>query len=224
MDLNFNREMAGEKLAGFFESYRKVLVGLLVVFVAFVVVLGVSNLAAAKSAEKDLAVIDSIEYVMTNGSAELSASELEARRVNALKDLAKFNNKGGISGIRANMLSAEIKNIQKDYAAAADFWEKAAGKNKKAYTAPLCYFNAASAYEELDNLDKAEELYKKAVDCKDFDQIAHAKFSLGRVREAKGNKAGAVEVYSDLTEKTPNDAWAQLAKSRLIALELADKE
>lgn len=224
MEANFERESAGDKLAKVFQTYKVVFVGLLVAFVAFIVVFGVANVASSKAAGKDLAVIDSIEYVMTNGSANLKAEELETRRKNALNDLSKFNGKGGIVGVRANMLTAEIKFIQKDFEAAADFWSKAAGKKNKAYTAPLCYFNAAAAYEELNNLDKAAASYEKAVSYKDFDQIAHAKFSLGRVCEAKGDKARALEVYSDLCAATPDDSWAQLAKSRLLALELADKE
>lgn len=224
MENNFSRAQAGEKLAGFFNTYRTVLVTVLAAFVVFVAVLGVANLVSFKTSEKDLSVIDSIEYVLTNNSSDLSDEELDARRTAALNGLAKFNGKGGITGVRANMLTAEIKNIQKDYEAAAGFWEKAASKKKNAYTAPLCLFNAATAYEELNNLDKAEELYSKAASFKDFDQAAHAKFSLGRVRESKGDKKGAVEVYTDLTEKTPDVAWAKLAKSRLIAIELADKE
>lgn len=224
MEAKFEKASATEKLADFFQSYRKVLCAVLVVFVVFVLAFGIGALVSSRAAEKNIAVIDSIEYVLTNGSANLNAEELETRRTTALADLAKFNTKGGITGVRANMLSAEIKFIQKDYAAAADFWTKAAGKKKNAYTAPLCWFNAASAYEELNDLDKAENFYKMAADFADFDQVAHAKFSLGRVREAKGDKTGAVEVYSDLCAKTPDDSWAELAKSRLLALELADKE
>ena len=85
--------------------------------------------------------------------------------------------------------------------------------------APLSYFNAAVAYENAGNLDAAEETYKKVLSYKDFDQIAHAKFSLARLLETKGSKDEAVAVYTELFNSLPDDAWAKLAKSRLLVLE-----
>ena len=47
---------------------------------------------------------------------------------------------------------------------------------------------------------------------------SHAEFSLGRVREAKGDTDGAIEAYRSLLGKNPDTSWGNLAKTRLIAL------
>lgn len=224
MEAKFDKATVGEKFAQFFSTYRKVLVAVLAVLVAFVVVYGVSSTVVTKANSKGIEDIDSIAYLMTKDSASLSEADLETRRVNALAALEKYNGKNGVVGVRANMLSAEIKYSQKSYEEAAAFWIKAAVKGKKSYTAPLCHYNAGVAYEDAGKLADAEMAYSASVSYKDFDQITRAKFSLGRVMEAKGDKSGAIEVYSELFESLPGDSWAKLAESRLIALNAADKE
>lgn len=224
METKFDKATVGEKFAQFFTTYRKILIAALCTLAAFVVVYGVASTVITKSSSKGIEDIDSIAYLMTKDSASLSEAELETRRTNALSSLVKYNEKGGVVGVRANMLSAEIKYSQKNYEEAAAFWTKAAAKGKKAYTAPLCQYNAGVAYEDAAKLDEAEKAYAAVVAYKEFDQITRAKFSLGRVKEAKGDKAGAVEVYSELYGSVPGDSWAKLAESRLIALEAADKE
>lgn len=219
MDEKFEKTTVGEKVAEFVTSFRSIL---LTVVVVVVVVLGVYGTVAAVSAsnsEKGLENIDSISYVMTKDSASLSDEELKGRADTALAALSAYVSKSGIVGVRSNMLAAEIYYSQKDYEKAASAWKKAAEKGKKSYTAPLSYFNAAIAYEEAGNTDEAEKAYRQVVAHKDFDQIAHAKFSLGRVLEEKGSKDEAVAVYTELYNSVPEDSWAKLAKSRLLVLE-----
>ena len=48
---------------------------------------------------------------------------------------------------------------------------------------------------------------------------SHAMFSYGRVLEAQGKYADAVAAYKDLNSNFPDDSWANLAKSRVIALQ-----
>lgn len=224
MEAKFEKATVGEKFTYFFSSYRKILLVLLAVVVVFILGYGITTAVVSNTSKAGLEDIDSISYILTKDSANLSDEDLEKRRAVALSSLEKYNGKSGVVGVRANMLSAEIKYSQDDYEAAASFWKTAAEKGKKSYTAPLSYFNAASAYEDAGKLDEAESCYGKVVSYKDFDQITHAKFNLGRVKETKGDKAGAVEVYSELFGSVPDDSWAKLAESRLIALELTDKE
>lgn len=224
MKAQFEKASAGEKLSGFFVAYRKVLLVVLVVLAVFVLSYGIGASVVSNSNKKGLEDIDSISYNLTKDSAGLSEEALEARREKALSDLAGYNSKSGVVGVRANMLSAEVKYSQKKYDEAASFWTVAAEKGRKSYTAPLCYFNAGVAFEDSGKFDDAEKSYEKTVSYKDFDQIAHAKFSLGRVKESKGDKKGAVEVYTELFGSLPEDSWAKLAESRLISIEISDKE
>ena len=52
---------------------------------------------------------------------------------------------------------------------------------------------------------------------------SHAYFSLGRVREAQGDYAGAVEAYTALNDNFPDDDWGNLAKTRIIELKSEGK-
>ena len=46
----------------------------------------------------------------------------------------------------------------------------------------------------------------------------HAMFSYARVMETKGDYTEASAVYTELNDKYSDSEWANLAKSRLIAL------
>lgn len=224
MKFEVEKSSVSEKFAGFFVSYRKILVAILAVLVVFVLGYGITCSVTSSSSKKGIEDIDSIVYNLTKDSASLDENALAERRETALKSLVEYNKASGVVGVRANMLSAEIKYSASLNEEAASFWMAAAEKGKKAYTAPLCYLNAGVAFENASKLDDAEKCYQKAVEYKDFDQISHAKFSLGRIKETKGDVAGAIEVYSDLYGSVPEDSWAKLAESRLISLENADKK
>lgn len=219
MEKQFEKTTVSEKVADFVLSARGVLLVVMIVAVVAVAAFGTVTAVSVKASEKGLADIDSISYVMTKDSASLSDDELKARGDSALAALGKYTSKGGVVGVRANMLAAEIYFDQKDYDNASKAWTKAAEKGKKSYTAPLSYFNAAVAYEENGKTEEAEKAYRAVISYKDFDQIAHAKFSLARLLETKGSKDEAVAVYTELFNSLPDDAWAKLAKSRLLVLE-----
>lgn len=223
MSENKEKVSVSEKVAGVVDARKTVLVSILVALIIAVVAFVVCSTVIESSNKKGLTVLDSISYNLTKDSASLSADELNARRATALEALSSYTNKGGVVGARANMLAGEVTYSQKKYDEAAKYWTMAASKSKKAYTAPLCSYNAGAAYEELNDLDNAEKSYAKAVENKDFLQRAHAMLSLGRVKEAKGDVDGAVKAYSDLVAAYPNDTFANLANTRLISLEAASK-
>ncbi len=172
---------------------------------------------------KNLSRIDEITFTLTDKSGSLEESELEARRNTAIEQLAPFTKKNGIAGARANMICAEIAFQQKKYQESADFWKAAAKKAKKSYIAPIAYFNIGVCYEQLNNIDAAAENYKIAADNKSFVIKNHAKFSYGRVLEAQGKYAEAVSVFTEINDSNPDDSWAKLAKSRIIALKVQGK-
>lgn len=223
MENQFDKTTLSDKIAEFVSSIRKVLVAILAVVAGVVIVYGAIVIVSLKGTEKALADIDSISYTMTKDSATLTDSDLDAKKDAALASLAKYTAKNGVAGVRANMLAAEIQFSKKDNEAAAKSWILAAEKGKKSYTAPLAYFNAAVAYENAGDMSSAEGTYRKVVSYKDFDQIAHAKFSLGRVLEETGKLDEAVEVYTELFGSSESDSWGKLAKSRVVVL-TSDKE
>lgn len=223
MTENEMKKTAGAKTANFLEKNKKGLVAVLAVLVVLLVGYVVYTSVSAGAAEKNLSKIDEISYELTNGSAGLDENELNARRSDALAKLAQFASKGGVSGVRANLLCAEIAFQQKDYENAVSYWRNAAKAGKKSYTAPLAYFNMAVCYENLDNLSEAAANYKIAADSKDFIMKAHAKFNYGRVLEAMGKYSDAVAAYTELNDQLPDDSWAKLAKTRIITLQTEGK-
>ncbi|WP_051537980.1 tetratricopeptide repeat protein [Treponema sp. C6A8] len=214
---------ASSKAANFLEKNKKglvtVLVAAVVILVAYIIFVSVSSSFNAKNLQK----IDEISYALTNGSAGLSDDELAGRRTKALEDLASFVKNSGVSGVRANLLAADIAYQAGNKEDAVAYWKAAAKAGKKAYTAPIAYFNIASAYEDLDKLDDAAANYKLAADNKDFVMRSHAAFNYGRVLEAQGKYAEAVEAYTKLNDELPDDTFAKLAKTRIIQLKLEGK-
>ncbi len=215
---DFEEQTAGKKLAGFIEKRKTVFITVLVVLICLLAGYVVFASVADKNKAKGLQAIDEITYELTDNSRDLSEEEIAERLATALEKASAYAGKGGIVGARANMLCAEITYQQKNYSESADFWKAAAEKSKKSYLAPLCYFNLAVCHEETGNNDDAATYYKLAADNKNFVMRTHAMFSYARILEAKGDYAGAAATYTELNDNFSGDSWADLGKSRLIAL------
>lgn len=214
---------ADERLSGYVMRHRIPLIIVVTLVVAAIVVYSAYTIAASNINGKGIARIDTIEYELTKNSSDLPESDLETRRADAMTKITRYLKKGGIVGVRANMLAADIAFERKNYAAAKTYWAEAAGKGKKAYTAPLAYYNEAVCAEEMNNTADAVSLYGKAADTEDFMLAAHARFSQGRVYEAQGDYKNAADAYNKVNDKYPDDTWAHLAKTRLIALKAEGK-
>lgn len=219
----FDKANADEKLSGYVMRHRIPIIIVTVVVVAAIVVYSVYTVVTTKVNEKGIASIDTIEYVLTKNSSDLSETELETRRADAMTKITPYLKKSGIVGVRATMLAADIAFERKDYTNAETYWKNAASKGKKSYTAPLAYYNEAVCSEELNKTADAAVLYGKAADAEDFMLAAHARFSQGRVYEVLGDYKNASDAYNKVNDKFPDDTWAHLAKTRLIALKTEGK-
>lgn len=188
--------------------------------IVVVVIVAVAAFATvkAKSTEKGISQIDSISYNLTNESKDLSDSEIAERQTLALDELAGLSEKAGVVGLRANMLIAEIKFSQKNYEEARAAWLKAISAKGNNYTTSLCYYNAAVCSENLNDSESAASYYKSASEDEDFLLVDHALFSLARVNETAKKYEDAKSAYEKLSTLHSSSSWAQLAKTRLIAL------
>lgn len=217
------KQTADKKVNSFLERNKKVII---IVGVVILVLLAtfIAFFAIGKNTKaKDLAKIDEITFTLVDDSMAADAAELEARRTTGLEELQSFVGKSGIVGARANMLAAELSYQLEKYDDAAAYWEVCAKKAKNTYVAPIANYNLGVAYEELGKLDEAAAAYKLAAENDDFVLNTHAQFSYGRVLETQGKYAEAVEVYNKLNDKAPSDSWAQLAMTRVIALQSEGK-
>lgn len=220
MSENKEKTTVSSKLNGFLEKNRVWLFTVLGVLIVAVVVSIIAVSVSAKSADKILTAVDEITYNFTKDSSGLSDAEMEAKRATALSAVEPYLTKGGVGGVRANMLAADLYFQGKNYSSALECYKAAVSKGKKSYTAPLSYFNMAVCQEELGNYAEAVENYKAAADFEGFVLRSHALFSTGRVYEAMNDSAKAAEAYNSLIESSPNDSWAQLAKTRVMDMKI----
>lgn len=223
MAKQFEKATASEKLSGYMMRHRKPIIAGTVFVIGAIVVFAVVAFIMSRAAEKGISAVDTIEYEFMRESAGLSEAEAASRRDSAMAALEPYIKKSGIVGVRANMLAADIAFQRKSYGEAKSYWEQVAAKGKKAYTAAPAYFNIAVCCEELGDLVNAAAYYAKAADEAEFLRAAHARFSEGRVYEAQLDFVKAAEAYNKLNDAMPNDTWAHLAKSRLIALKTEGK-
>ncbi|MDL2229928.1 FtsW/RodA/SpoVE family cell cycle protein, partial [Treponema sp. OttesenSCG-928-L16] len=137
-----------------------------------------------------------------------------------LEELRNFARKhSGYAGARAYDLIAKSHADRKEWSEAEEAWMQAARLSSKNYLAPVAYFNAAVAAEEQGNLQRAVELFSRSADAPDmFPSADRARFSVGRLRETMNDPAAALEAYRAVIEQWPSGTWANLAQSRIIAI------
>ena len=211
------------KLNAFVEKNRKIIIGLFIGIIVAVAAFVVVEIVLSNAKTKNIAAIDALSFELTDGSGSLEDDELASRRDEVLEKLIPYTKKGGVAGVRANMLAAEIEYQKKNYETALEYWEAAAAKDVKAYTASLALYNAGVCYEALNKLEDAAESYKLAADDEEFVMRTHALFSYGRVLEAMGKYSDALSAYQELNDKFTDDNWASLAKTRILTLKIEGK-
>jgi len=142
-----------------------------------------------------------------------------------LKIFAKKNS--GYPGGRAWLLIGGIHAAKKDWAEAEAAYAGAAASAGKTYLAPIAWFNAGAAAEEQGKTAEAIGYYSTSLTAPAvFPAAPRAQFSVGRLQETLNEDKKAVEAYRAVISGWPYDqVWANLARSRIIALEIkADGE
>lgn len=217
-----SRETADQKVAAYMERHRVPIVAVAALVVAGVIGYTAAQVVSSKTNASNLSRIDAISKTMTTDWSSLDEAGQKARRKTAMEALTPLVKKSGVSGVRASLLAAEIAWQEGEWEDAASYWKSAAAKSGKSYTAPLAVFNEAASLEQSGKTAEAAKLYGEASKSENFMLKSTALFNLGRISEELGEWDKAREAYSDLAAMG-HDAWANLAKSRLIALDAAGK-
>lgn len=197
-----------------------------IICVAVVGLVGYAVYEKVSSSIKDkyLSEIERAEYSLITGTSALSEAELAPYYDAALKAVEPYTAKGGVVGARANLLKAEVEFRKNNFDSARSAYLAAASKVKKTYLAPVCYFNAATASEEMNDVAKAIEYYTVAAEDKNFADPTRAWFAVGRLQEVALDYVAAKEAYEKITAKdNTQDPWHNLAKSRLISMQIEGK-
>lgn len=213
-----------DKVANIVTKHRVLLITIICVAVAGLVGFAVYEKVSSSIKDKQLSEIEKAEYALTTGTAALSEAELASYYDAALKAVEPYTSKFGIVGARAELLKAEVEFRKNNFDAARTSYINAASKVKKTYLAPQCYFNAGAASEEMNDTAKAIEYYTLAAEDKNFADPTRALFAVGRLKELNLDYIGAKEAYEKITAKdNAQDPWSNLAKSRLISMQIDGK-
>lgn len=197
---------------------RKLVTGIVIAAVVVIIGVIIGITIHSKAVESGIEQVDTIYYVLTKDSSDLDEAGVKARFDEASSKLEPLSKKGGIVGLRASMLLAEICFERGEFEKAMGLWDSAAKVKKNAYTTYYSFYNAAVCAENLNDADKAVSYMSKACESDDFVLIDKALFSLGRLNEAKNDFEAAKAAYEKVGDLHPSSSWANLSKSRLIAL------
>lgn len=208
-----------ERCGQFLTQHRKPVVAMLATVCAVVAIaLIVSSISAhaAKNASIETESLIS-EWIDVRVKKAEDMATKEDELAEKLEKQAASNGKT-YAAFRAYTTLGEIHTLRKDWEKALVFYQKAAEALPKAYTAGIAYFNAAACADELQQHDKALEFYTLSAASDDFPLKPRALFNIGRLEESLAHSDKAIEAYTKLTELYPDNDWALLAKSRIIAL------
>lgn len=213
-----------DTFAGFVSKNRVVFISLVCLVIAGLIGFTVFEKVSSSAKDKDLGEIEKAEYALVTGTAALENEELKSYYSACLTAIEPYTSKGGIVGARAELLKAEVLFREQDFEAARTSYIAAAKKVKGTYLAPICYFNAASASEEMNDAAKAIEYYTVAANDKEFADPTRAWFAIGRLNEAALDYNKAKEAYEKITaEENGQNPWYNLAKSRILSMQIDGK-
>ncbi len=197
--------------------------GILGALTILVIVMSVYNSVNAKKLESQTRMIESIQDDYQSLASITDDAKKTGKEKKIIKELEDIVTKGdkNYPTERALFMLGNIYYTEENWEKAADNFMNLSELFPKSYLAPVSLLNAAAAYEELENYDKAIEDYQKVVD--NYQDISpdadRAMFGIGRLYEAKSDKDAAVKTYNSLIDTFPSSNWTNLARSRIIYLE-----
>ena len=207
--------------------FKKLRIPVLVTLIAAIIFALVSAVAISIGETKVKKVFESLDSITKNVDKlrDLeNAEEKKTKEDEVIASLEKFideNKNYPGATLRANMAKADIHFDREEFEKARDGYVAAAETFSDVYISGIAYYNAAVACEELNDLENSAKYYKLSYEQKDFAMVSHAMFNAGRILDTLKKYDEAAGVFKELTEKFPKDPWADLAKSRLLSMEVA---
>lgn len=208
-------ERISDRIAEFVQKKKDLIIGLLIFLVILIIVVVISVSSTNKAKEKAQIRIDELEqryeaYVQDN--SEESYEELSAALLKAEKGKR-------YPSAKAAYLLGLLQASEKDYSSAIESFEKCykIGKkiNKDFYLSALALLNEAVCEEELNNTEKALELYEKVTEFKDNGAAPKAIFSMGRIYYESSKLDLAKSSFQLLADQYPYSEYSKLAQNIL---------
>ena len=227
MAVQFARNNSEEKptlsqaISNFFMAHRKPLIIAVAAVFAAVIVMVIATVVRQSGMEKAYLRLGELsEEWSALSSAEESNAAAEEAVIAGLKEVASSNGRN-FAGARANLTLAEIYYSKEEWEAAKGFYEAAAAVSPKYYTTGIALYNAAVCAEELGLLEEALSLFERAEACPNFPQKARCRFNIARIQEKSSGADAAIDSYRAMVDLYPSSQWTDLARSRIIAIEIA---
>ncbi len=213
---------AAEKLSDFIAKNRIVFLSIIIALVVVLAGVGIYTFASSNYAEKSARAMEEAGSRIAGWnqeSDETKKTELEGQILADLDEIAKKWPKS-FAAQQALYTAASLQGFKKDWAKAETYAVSAAERKPESYLAPLALELAAIAAEEQGNRDAAIGYYEKLVSKykEDTPNLAHAHFSIGRLKEAAQDYSAALEHYNTLLSDFSGSDWALLAKNRVVYL------
>lgn len=209
-------------ISEFLMKNRKIILSVIAVLSAILIAVVVYFIVIERKNTTATARIESLMEDWEKAKTEEEGQTLTESEDRLLEELSVIaaRNKRLSSGARANLVAAEIYYGREDWKNAREHYLDCIKAEEDIYTAAVAYYNAAVCSEELGEMDAAIDQYNKAYAHESFSQKSRALFNIGRIEEQRGNRDLAITSYEKLAEEYPEDTWALLAKSRILALQI----
>jgi len=213
---------AAEKLSDFITKNRKIFLAIIAVLCLALVGVGLYTIISSSYTKNSSRAMEEVKtkiVAWSNETDETKKAELEAELIPALENVAQkwprsFAAQQALYGI------ASLYGVKKDWPQAENYALQSADRKPGSYVVPMALEIAATAAEEQGKTEEAVSYYQRIVE-KHKDEnpnIAHAYFSLGRLKEKASDYSGALGYYNTLLADFSGTDWALLAKNRVVYL------
>ncbi|MDR1316226.1 MAG: tetratricopeptide repeat protein [Spirochaetales bacterium] len=227
-----------DEISSFVQHRRKVFIFLAILIIAgligLVIVLQIrknrqeASLIRLEAVEKQQAEWISAREEADKENAEAdvvsNAQTLETELIEAAEALVR-EYKGLYAQMRAYDILASAAFTKKEYEKAARLWTDLAGEHAQSYFAPLALLNAAAAWEEAGNQDRAVEALTEILEkfSTTFPDIPRVLSLLGWFAENSQRFEDAKTYYNRLIDEYQGSSWTKLAHNRIIRLQIENK-
>ncbi|MCE1158042.1 hypothetical protein SDC9_12152 [bioreactor metagenome] len=213
---------AAEKLSDFIAKNRKVFLIIVAVICLALAGVGIYALVSngySKNSSRAMEEVKTKIAAWNSESDEAKKAQQEAELIPALETVAKKWPRS-FAAQQALYSIASLYGVKKDWAQAETYALQSADRRPGSYVAPMALEIAATAAEEQGKAEEAIGYYQRIVEKhkEDNPNLAHAYFSLGRLKEGASDYPAALEYYNTLLANFSGTDWALLAKNRVVYL------
>jgi tetratricopeptide (TPR) repeat protein len=214
------KEQILNTISSFISKFRWVLISLLGIFIIVLVTILIVTEVRKNRSEKSLVQVERLR----DDYDAWKEMEDDEEKTGLEKDIIEradhiINTYGNYyAAQRALLIKGLVSYEKEEYKQAADYFTKLADTYTQSHLARVGLFNAATAYEELEDYDTAIEAHSKLIErySGETPDIARSLFNIGRLYELKQEFAQARENYNRLIDNYGSSDWTKMARNRII--------